>query len=78
MSHVNSGCVFLKPKEICERLKGLFFKKKISSQSDSLDIQKTLLCGKWRSPELEIRGILNKFPDFFRMGTFSDSTHMKL
>ena len=26
----------------------------------------------------EIRGSLNKFPDFFRMGTFIDSMHMKL
>ena len=26
----------------------------------------------------EIRGAYNKFPDFFRMGTFIDSTHMKL
>ena len=25
-----------------------------------------------------ILGSLNKFPDFFRMGTFIDSTHMKL
>ena len=25
-----------------------------------------------------IRGSLNKFPDFFRMGTFIDSTLMKL
>ena len=25
-----------------------------------------------------IRGSLNKFPDFFRMGIFIDSTHMKL
>ena len=25
-----------------------------------------------------IRGSLNKFPDFFRMGTFIDSTHMRL
>ena len=25
-----------------------------------------------------IRGSLNKFPDFFRMGTFIDSTHLKL
>ena len=25
-----------------------------------------------------LRGSLNKFPDFFRMGTFIDSTHMKL
>ena len=26
----------------------------------------------------DIRGSLNKFPDFYRMGTFIDSTHMKL
>ena len=25
-----------------------------------------------------IRGSLNKFPDFFRVGTFIDSTYMKL
>ena len=25
-----------------------------------------------------VQGSLNKFPDFFRMGTFIDSTHMKL
>ena len=25
-----------------------------------------------------IQGSLNKFPDFFHMGTFIDSTHMKL
>ena len=28
--------------------------------------------------EQKIRGSLNKFPDFFHMGTFIDSTHMKL
>ena len=28
--------------------------------------------------EADIRGSLNKFLDFFRMGTFIDSTHMKL
>ena len=27
---------------------------------------------------LNIRWSLNKFPDFFRMGNFIDSTHMKL
>ena len=27
---------------------------------------------------LRVRGSLNKFPDFFRMGTFIDSTHLKL
>ena len=26
----------------------------------------------------QVRGSLNKFPDFFRMGTFIDSGHMKL
>ena len=26
----------------------------------------------------EVGGSLNKFPDFFRMGTFIDRTHMKL
>ena len=25
-----------------------------------------------------VRGPLNNFPDFFRMGTFIDSTHRKL
>ena len=31
-----------------------------------------------RVAAIYIRGSLNKFPDFFRMGTFIDSTHMKL
>ena len=26
----------------------------------------------------DTRGAYNKFPDIFRMGTFIDSTHMKL
>ena len=26
---------------------------------------------------IEVRGSLNKFPDFFRIGTSIDSTHMK-
>ena len=29
-------------------------------------------------PQESIRRSLNKFPDFFHMGTFIDSTHMKL
>ena len=29
-------------------------------------------------PIPKIRGLLNKFPDFFHTGTFIDSTHMKL
>ena len=29
-------------------------------------------------PKRQVRGSLNKFPDFFHMGTFIDSTHMKL
>ena len=28
--------------------------------------------------QIEDTRILNKFPDFFRMGTFIDTTHMKL
>ena len=31
----------------------------------------------WNS-YLKLRGAYDKFPDFFRMGTFIDSTHMKL
>ena len=27
---------------------------------------------------LKLQGAYNKFPDFFRMGTFIDSTHMKI
>ena len=27
---------------------------------------------------IDVRGSLNKFPDFFRMGTFIDCTHMKI
>ena len=27
---------------------------------------------------MHIRGAYDKFPDFFRMGTFIDSKHMKL
>ena len=40
--------------------------------------------GAFRSPSTMVanftllQGSLNKFPDFFRMGTFIDSTHMKL
>ena len=31
-------------------------------------------------PEMtfDLRGAYDKFPDFYRMGTFIDSTHMKL
>ena len=36
-----------------------------------------LLFSRFNGPFV-IRGSLNKFPDFFRMGTFIDSTHMKL
>ena len=30
------------------------------------------------NPSTYVLGSLNKFPDFFRMGTFIDNTHMKL
>ena len=32
----------------------------------------------WYIHDSDIWGSLNIFPDFFRMGTFIDSTHMKL
>ena len=31
-----------------------------------------------RLHDIKYEDHLNKFPDFFRMGTFIDSTHMKL
>ena len=31
-----------------------------------------------RTTEIKLQGAYDKFPDFFRMGTFIDSTHMKL
>ena len=41
----------------------------------------TVIClytAKYINTRCILRGTLNKFPDFFRMGTFIDSTHMKL
>ena len=35
-------------------------------------------CLKTRNTISNIRGAYDKFPDIFRMGTFIDSTHMKL
>ena len=32
----------------------------------------------WFNFLIYLRGSLNKFPDFFRMGTFIDNTHMEL
>ena len=32
----------------------------------------------FQRPFVIVRGAYDKFPDFFRMGTFIDSTHMKL
>ena len=43
--------------------------------------QKLLLPSPLRSllqRNFNIRGSLNKFPDFFRIGTFIEGTHMKL
>ena len=38
------------------------------------------VCSFWHDFNMNpyIRGSLNKFPDFFHMGTFIDSTHMKM
>ena len=41
-------------------------------------VKTRLSCSLGLSPSDLIRGSLNKFPDFFCMGTFIDSTHMKL
>ena len=48
---------------------GVFVRSAWSSASSTSDIV---------SSEYHLWGSLNKFPDFFRMGTFIDSTHMKL
>ena len=32
----------------------------------------------FKNKNIDIRRSLNKFPDFFRMGTFIDRTHVKL
>ena len=42
-------------------------KKKKKKEQRSMNLH-------WAS---DVQGSLNKFPDFFRMGTFIDSTHMK-
>ena len=49
-------------------------KKSQSSLKQTKKPQKT----KKPKTNLEVRGSLNKFPDFFCMGTFIGSTHMKL
>ena len=36
------------------------------------------LLGTFSLMDINIRGAYDKFPDFFRMDTFIDSTHMKL
>ena len=46
------------------------YEKKFIKKSDMLPCQFFLIKNMW--------GSLNKFPDFFRMGTFIDSTLMKL
>ena len=39
---------------------------------------KKKICNRQQNSNSGLRESLNKFPDFFRMGTFIDSTHMKL
>ena len=52
-----------------------------------MEQQLKCFCVGMQSPEVkqtavktiaDVQGPLNKFPDFFCMGTFIDSTHMKL
>ena len=37
-----------------------------------------MLPARYDDDDIYIRESLNKFPDFFRMSSFIDSTHMKL
>ena len=43
-----------------------------------LQKEESLSSYKKKRDYIYIRGSLNKFPDFFRIGTFIDSTRMKL
>ena len=66
-------------------------KNKVSCLKENKHFKKKSSCMKYSSLRLSnpisyilcvkdfyVLGSLNKFPDFFRMGTFIDSTHMKL
>ena len=55
------------------------FEPPVETLSMFLPVFKVML-SKHFLPRLQrkIRGSFNKFPDFYRMGTFIDSTHMKL
>ena len=54
--------------------------KKVIELKKKLLIQKVVFNMKFQKNQttIEVRGSLNKFPAFFRMGTFIDSKHMKL
>ena len=45
---------------------------------DIVDKEEQILYFDPKQKSADIRGSLNKFPDFFRMDTFIVSTHMKL
>ena len=53
--------------------------EQILSMTNNLEF-KMIVMGSWKYKWFVrgIQGSLNKFPHFFRMGTFIDSTHMKL
>ena len=65
-------------------------KGKVEQSREGVAPSPTLWCSSYRKGSLRvtldygrplylyIRGAYDKFPDFFRMGTFIDSTHMKL
>ena len=62
--------VGMKMHEKCDTLKSFIEPKKVFLISIGM---------KWNKKQYrKIRGAYDKFPDFFRMGTFIDSTHMKL
>ena len=52
------------------------FKSKKPEDSSPIILVNTLLSNSENKDDF--RGAYDKFPDFFRMGTFIDSTHMKL
>ena len=61
--------------EICSKLK-IFYFLNVTFNLNNYSFKP--FNQSYNIPTLMLRRSLNKFPDFFRMGTFIDSTHMKL
>ena len=62
-----------KPVKLCLKID-------LVSHPACVELDKYVHCTKHREVTqlIDVQGSLNKFPDFFRMGTFIDSTLMKL